>query len=297
MLLAVFIGFYIGLHNLIDLSYIYNFIGNSIYPNEILNNLDNTKLLLNKYQYAGVSAISLFLTPLLMITQTPKPRVYRLLLMVLCIIGILVGIITLNLYAKIICVLIVALIFNFIAILGFFKVKKIRIITLISFISLLITSFILFNYTNITDGIHTNNEYKLRVESFNKAYNEISDNLIIGKGPNNFTYTQKLKNEEIVHTHSHNNYLQIALDSGIIGLLIIILIDIIAIIKLITMLFRIRENFSKLFILSLIGAFFSNLVYGLTDYTIFGSASGNLYWFLLGIISILPIISFDEQKK
>lgn len=132
---------------------------------------------------------------------------------------------------------------------------------------------------------------RLRLGIYSTAMEEILENPLFGRGFIRF----QAPDGNRVAWHSHNNYFQIGVNNGIIGIAILIITDIIVGIKLLIGLIKNRFCFYKsLIYISLICAYISNIIYGLSDCTLFGASSSPLIFFGIGVISEL---NFKCNKK
>ena len=136
---------------------------------------------------------------------------------------------------------------------------------------------------NSITNYHNSFEGKCRIAIYEKAYHSILDKPIIGNGP--FTFFLK-KGKCNFARHCHNNYLEIAYDSGILALLLIIIIDVIIALKLIGGIVKKDNKYSlKLIYISLIASYIAYFVYGISDLVMYNATLSPLVFLGIGIIS------------
>lgn len=115
----------------------------------------------------------------------------------------------------------------------------------------------------------------------------------IGMGTNNFIYIyQKYAFAASYALHSHNFYLQILIDFGIVGLFLILIIIFLSYKSLLINNKFLHDDFIKTFKISLISSFSGYLIQSLTDNTWYNYRVVFLFWFFLA----LSDISFSLSK-
>lgn len=117
------------------------------------------------------------------------------------------------------------------------------------------------------------------------------DHWINGIGLNNFSKVVKLEpyfHESMISTsHAHNNFLQIAAETGSIGLTSFLLLFYVIIKKLYIFYQSTTNHNLKLFFLGTLGVIVVYLTHGLTEYILNDRFTGRLVWFILGISIVL----------
>lgn len=132
-----------------------------------------------------------------------------------------------------------------------------------------------------------------RMYLFRDTLKIIKDNPLFGIGPGNFKkvyYSKYLSSEisalkEFGHKHCHNNFLNVAVEGGLLGLGAFIWL----IIASFCLSFKILKTAAtEIFplILGLFGGLITWLVHGMVDCTYIGG-SAYLFWFILGMIILL----------
>ena len=139
------------------------------------------------------------------------------------------------------------------------------------------------------------NSFWQRYDYWSYALSVIRDFPLTGIGMNTFRYVVLLlfpipclaSGCDI--GHAHNEFLQIALDLGIPGLIAFLSIYLLAFWMLIKMFFKadkgeVRDFPLKLAVLGLGGGLFSHMIWGLFDVILIGRKPDFLFWMLLGLI-------------
>jgi O-antigen ligase len=126
-------------------------------------------------------------------------------------------------------------------------------------------------------------EGNIRLNIYKTAWNEILEHPIIGNGPNTFHFYYQ---EKLYSWHSHNNYLEIAYGSGIPALITFLVMEIMLILKLIKYIInKNKKHINKIIALSILCAYITNILYGLSDYIIFAVTASPLLFFGIGLVS------------
>jgi putative inorganic carbon (HCO3(-)) transporter len=154
--------------------------------------------------------------------------------------------------------------------------------------------------TSAIDPTNLSESLDSRLEVWSRALYAMQDFPFTGMGMNMFRrivpilYPLFLISPEVDIAHAHNEFLQVALDLGIPGLIAFIAIYLCAG----GMLWQLwRQGLttedattpkpSRLLALGLGGSLFAHLLFGLTDAIALGARSGIVFWMLLGLIASL----------
>jgi putative inorganic carbon (HCO3(-)) transporter len=155
-----------------------------------------------------------------------------------------------------------------------------------------------------------------RVEIWNRAIYGIQDFPLTGMGMNTFRYVvyvlYPLNNTEsgVDFGHAHNEFLQVALDLGLPGLIAFLSLYLVAFWMLVQTWIWAKEPAQlsdsrsissilassrgvKALALGLGGGLMAHAFYGLTDVVALGAKPGVLFWMLLGLVAGL----YQEQRK
>lgn len=176
------------------------------------------------------------------------------------------------------------------------KDKKILIYFLVSCLLFLlvvpyfISDIYIDRFKSIFDTEHDKSN-TTRLELWRGALLIYRDHWINGIGLDNFSEVIKMKpyyRESMISTsHAHNNFLQVAAETGSIGLISFILLFIVIINQLYKYYRLAMNNKLKLFYLGTIGMIVVYLSHGLTEYNLNDRFSGRLVWFVIGISIVL----------
>ncbi|MFO7537573.1 MAG: O-antigen ligase family protein, partial [Chloroflexota bacterium] len=95
-------------------------------------------------------------------------------------------------------------------------------------------------------------------------------------------------------SHAHNIYLQMAVDIGLVGLIAYLAIIMIAL----GTLWRVARQDRDLrpIALGLGAGLVAYLIFGLTDAVPLGAKPALLFWYMLGLITILPRVNIDNGR-
>jgi len=141
-----------------------------------------------------------------------------------------------------------------------------------------------------------------RISIYRNTINMIKQHPFIGVGVNTFSKNYgkyKLESaEKYAHTpdtiYAHNNYLQMAGEIGLLGLL--------AFLWFLVQVFRrgfktyqtIKEEYLKIVVLSLIACFIAFLINGLTETSLYYSRVVMVFWYLIGVSLALPRVKENQ---
>ncbi|KAF1683448.1 O-antigen ligase [Veillonella sp. R32] len=132
-----------------------------------------------------------------------------------------------------------------------------------------------------------------RILVWESAFAMTKDHLLIGVGPGEFrdVYNKSYKSPEVTQDmiHTHNNFIQILTESGIIGLIGFMVVFGNLLIKNLINTFN---NNPYAYIRLAITTFF--LLFGLIDYTFDASAVMKLFWYIIGITLSLESLGFTK---
>ena len=144
-------------------------------------------------------------------------------------------------------------------------------------------------------GNMTDTSTSYRVGIWRGAFKIIKDfwPIGIGLGTDNFVYVyQKYALSASYALHSHNFYLQLLIDFGIMGVFLVFAIIFLFYKKLLVENKFLHDDFMKTFKISLCSGFFGYLIQSLTDNTWYNYRIVFLFWFMIGVASI----AFDLSK-
>ena len=125
---------------------------------------------------------------------------------------------------------------------------------------------------------------------FRAAYYVSLQNNFIGSGHKSFIYEcTNLKKENIsCNNHPHNIYLEVLVNTGILGLIIFIIILLLTLSKIIKLLFQDYINKKKNIILIFFLVFFIVELIPIRSFgSIFTTFNGTIFWFFFGIITYI----------
>lgn len=125
---------------------------------------------------------------------------------------------------------------------------------------------------------------------FKAAYHVSLKNSFIGSGHKSFIYECiNLKEENIsCNNHPHNIYLEVLVNTGILGLLIFIIILLFTLRKIIKLLFQDHTNKKKNIVLIFFLIFFIVELIPIRSFgSIFTTFNGSIFWFFFGIITYI----------
>lgn len=133
-----------------------------------------------------------------------------------------------------------------------------------------------------------------RILIWESARNMVQDHPLIGVGPGNFkkVYDKQYKSPEITQDlpHTHNNFVQIAAEYGLIGLGGFLYFII----------YVLKRNYYEMkngnpYARMRLGFFLGFLLFGMIDHTLWGTVFNKLLSFLLGILIVLDIESTKDN--
>jgi putative inorganic carbon (HCO3(-)) transporter len=139
-----------------------------------------------------------------------------------------------------------------------------------------------------------------RLELWSLAIDSIQDFPLIGMGMNVFRWAVErlypffLNSPGSDVSHAHNEFLQVALDLGIPGLVAFAALYLGAFIMLIELVARVRDTAKvkegaaeppRALILGLGGGLMAHLLYGMVDAVALGAKPGVIFWMILGLIA------------
>ena len=133
---------------------------------------------------------------------------------------------------------------------------------------------------------------------FKAAYHVSLQNNFIGSGYKSFVFEcTKLKKENIsCNNHPHNIYLEVLVNTGILGLFIFIIILLLTLSKLIKLLFQDYINKKKNIILILFLVFFIAELIPIRSFgSIFTTFNGSIFWFFFGIITYIKNLYIKDN--
>jgi hypothetical protein len=125
---------------------------------------------------------------------------------------------------------------------------------------------------------------------FKTAYHVALQNNFIGSGHKSFIFECiKLRIENInCNNHPHNMYLEVLINTGVIGIFIFIIILLVISNKIIKLLFQNYLQKEKYIILVLFFVFFISEFFPLRSFgSIFTTFNGSIFWFYLGLLSYI----------
>jgi O-antigen ligase len=125
---------------------------------------------------------------------------------------------------------------------------------------------------------------------FRSAYFTSSKNNFIGTGHKSFFFEcMKLNLKDIsCNIHPHNIYLEILVNTGIIGLFVFIIILLLSLHKILKLLFKDSINKTQnIILISFLVYFIAEFVPFRTYGSIFSTFNGTIFWFFFAIISFL----------
>lgn len=142
----------------------------------------------------------------------------------------------------------------------------------------------LYSISNITTDV--SNADRIRI--WKSCFNMISDYPITGVGLGNFREVYNKGNYRLKTTvqdlpHSHNNYLQLSSEGGIIGLIGFMTMSLYIFITNMQLWLKTKSPFS----LMIWGSWLSFMIFGMFDLIIDHSAITKVWWFLLGMLLVL----------
>ncbi len=181
-----------------------------------------------------------------------------------------------------------------IAIVGIGNLKLLPII-------LLLMSFIFLSQpiirTRLVSGFHFKGNEE-RVILFKNSIELLKHNILFGIGPGAFnkiyyeTMVPPDKRPVVGHRHCHNNFLNIALERGILALAVFIWLLVSTFFHIFKT-YKLVDSNEKLLLLGCLGGIVVFVVHGMVDYT-FADETGYLYFLLIGI-SVLIHEKFVES--
>ncbi|MBM7556939.1 O-antigen ligase family protein [Halanaerobacter jeridensis] len=144
-----------------------------------------------------------------------------------------------------------------------------------------------------------NNKSNLtRLNLWEGAVKIYHDYWINGIGLNNFKEVitrDKYYSKPMVSTaHAHNNFLQLAAETGTLGLVTFIMLFFMIIKKLYFYYHKFVNKNLKIYFIATLGIVISYLGHGLTEYTLEDRISSRLLWFIIGI-SMVIVINNDRD--
>jgi O-antigen ligase len=96
--------------------------------------------------------------------------------------------------------------------------------------------------------------------------------------------------------HAHNNFLNVAVESGMLGLGIFLWLLIIILKSGVTIFKRVEDGYFKGISLGFLGGFMAFIVGGLTEYNFGHSQVAMLFYFLLGMVMVIPRIVESNKE-
>jgi O-antigen ligase len=146
-----------------------------------------------------------------------------------------------------------------------------------------------------------------RMEIWSSAMYAIKDFPLTGMGMNTFRSVAPFMYPLFVNldydiAHAHNEFLHVAVDLGLLGLIAFVSIYILAFYMLFQLFNHSIQNPHDTFPLKAVvfglgGGLFAHLLWGMVDAIALGAKPGFLFWMLLGLISALYTIYQDKDKK
>jgi O-antigen ligase len=145
------------------------------------------------------------------------------------------------------------------------------------------------------------------MEIWSSAMYAIKDFPLTGMGMNTFRSVAPFMYPLFVNldydiAHAHNEFLHVAVDLGLLGLIAFVSIYILAFYMLFQLFNHSIQNPHDTFPLKAVvfglgGGLFAHLLWGMVDAIALGAKPGFLFWMLLGLISALYTIYQDKDKK
>ena len=97
--------------------------------------------------------------------------------------------------------------------------------------------------------------------------------------------------------HTHNTFLQIAIETGLIGLIVFIGL-ILALIKTsITIVLQSKSKFIKIFSAAYVSALLGLSMHGLVEHILYNPKIIMTFWFIIGMIVSLYIVNKESSKE
>ena len=182
----------------------------------------------------------------------------------------------------------IAVIISFSVIIFFLKSKSIKFI--LFFINICLCIFILFFMPTNYSIIKNRASIDERVRLFSSSISIFKDYPILGSGPG--MYEKLLYKYQPTggyadgggHLHTHNTYLEVAAEMGIIGLMVFLAIFILYFRKTFKSIKMIKDNNIRAIQIGLMGAIIANLMYAMSCTIItVGIQEAVLFWLLFGV--------------
>ncbi|MFK7800606.1 MAG: O-antigen ligase family protein [Anaerolineae bacterium] len=150
-------------------------------------------------------------------------------------------------------------------------------------------------FTGESDNdVSGNTTLSVRAEIWSRALDGIYDFPVTGMGINTFrevvhtVYPMFLVPQDVDIAHAHNQFLQVALDLGIPGLIFyvgILMLTFVFLVKCWS--FSHHDENHKMAVAGVAGAFLASLVYGLADAIALGAVPSFVFWLLLAVTAAL----------
>lgn len=97
--------------------------------------------------------------------------------------------------------------------------------------------------------------------------------------------------------HTHNTFLQVAIETGIIGLMIFIGLIFTLIKTSITVVLQTKSRFIKIFTASYVSALLGLFIHGLVEHILYNPKIIITFWFIIGMIISLYIINKEDSRE
>ncbi|OQY08841.1 MAG: hypothetical protein B6I28_04070, partial [Fusobacteriia bacterium 4572_132] len=140
-------------------------------------------------------------------------------------------------------------------------------------------------------NVETNSSNTTRLRLWKGSVDIIKDNIYFGIGFNNFS--KEIKKEKynygkiVSRAHAHNNYLQVGLSTGLIGMILLIIIHIYVIYYFILNYRHQEDENIKLMNIILLSFWTIYIFHGLTEVTIEDTYTSRFIWVLMGLANII----------
>lgn len=184
----------------------------------------------------------------------------------------------------------IAVLLSFV-LLGLFRSKRLFVI---SIILVLILPFIAPHY--IKERMKASMIDDVRVTLWQEALNITADYPILGSGLNTYaSIAPKYKLTEETGCYPHNSYLQMAAESGLLGLGAFLWILIALFRTSLINVKRINDKFYEAVLVGLLAGLFGFLVHSFFDVNIYTLQLGNLMWFIMGLIVAVQRVALQKN--
>ncbi len=183
--------------------------------------------------------------------------------------------------------------FTGVAFLFFFRLKKIVLILLVlSFVAYLginrnIARYVI-QFTSIDD----------RITMWDNGWKIFKEHPVVGNGINTFFEKYKrIRNDRFKNergSYAHNCFLQMAADTGIIGLMGFLYLLFVFFKSSVRRAIKLKDEFYKVFVLGLLAGILAFLVHSFFDTNLYSLPLAALFWFALGLSG--AILRIEEAK-